>query len=125
MYLFKLHKKPTFQDQYIKHISFFQDLFPVQSLGCPLVAEVFANLPTKTYISGQRYKSKVAVQSLPSVMAKCPAIFRPSPRYNPTDSKTSVRGDLNNKDVCTVSPPVSPPSSPSFQDHLLSITLPL
>ena len=58
---------------------------------------------------------------LPSIMAKCPAISKPCPKYNSINLNSSVKEDLSCGCTKTLSL-VSQPSSMPYQDHLPSIT---
>ena len=101
--------------------SFFQAHFLVQSWGCSCSSGIL--LHPKTYISIQWMNQLCSHSFSPSITTKWPAISRPSPKCNPTDSKSSVSEDLNINPSESL-PLVSPLSGLPFQDHLLVITLP-
>ena len=57
---------------------------------------------TKTYMSRLWYVSTITVQSLSWMTVVCPAILRPSPKYNFIDLKSCVPGDHNSKHLISL-----------------------
>ena len=63
----------------------------------------------------------MTVQSPPSVIAECPAISKPSAKYDSTNVKSSVPGDQNS--IRLVSPTMPTPHALPFQQHKARVTL--
>ena len=113
-------KSPTCPRWKLYYFSFFVDHFPSPIIMQPLVVEVLCQDAHKDINSKPLHESTVSVQTLPSVMAECPAIS--SPEYNCTKFKSSdIGGCYTNHLVSQLS---ATPKWPATSRCLPIMTLP-